>query len=336
MDNNNNDSAPNGVDSNFNLGNEEVVNGDDNDIEPCSSGEAKPNRKSVHFVSDVNLHLLDGPCATDMSSEEKQITWYNSNEYDQFKYEAAKNAGVKIVRYDTEMVGRRHHFVMTGDFDCQYNREDASSASTKNATNPYDNGAKKFHYNENEYNDSHNENGVAVCKRGLGYHFSRSRKRSKIANRSAVLAWQEALRDPADRSDLASRSAPGKNPNESRAALALVSAERSRVPREEARWRGGVDYEVAYPERRGSSLAHSRREESDPTRDSASDGGTAARKKRPRDDADVISRTYYTGCTRQRTDSGGYHGDRCELSRQQLPLDASVRRFEQRYRLGSY
>jgi len=85
---------------------------------------------------------------------------------------------------------------------------------------------------------------AVVCKRGLGYHFSRTRKRARMSTRSAVLAWQKNLRGASNTSN----SQATAN-DKSTMMLALVSSKCSRVAREEAKWRGLVDYKVAYPER---------------------------------------------------------------------------------------
>eukprot|EP00584_Thalassiosira_punctigera_P026832 CAMPEP_0172577874 /NCGR_PEP_ID=MMETSP1067-20121228/138452_1 /TAXON_ID=265564 ORGANISM="Thalassiosira punctigera, Strain Tpunct2005C2" /NCGR_SAMPLE_ID=MMETSP1067 /ASSEMBLY_ACC=CAM_ASM_000444 /LENGTH=353 /DNA_ID=CAMNT_0013370565 /DNA_START=8 /DNA_END=1069 /DNA_ORIENTATION=- len=201
------------------------------------------NKKSVRFDCNNGSCQLDIPRASDMSTKEKRARWYGANEYDQFKYEAAKHAGVKIVWYDSENVG---HFDLKPD-------NDARSTSKENES-----GVKKLYYNENEYNDTRNSNGEAICKRGLGYHFSRNRQKSSAATRSAVMAWQKTLKDPANRSGpkfQESSPSPGgeskRNSGEAdktRAMLALLSAKWSRLARMEAKWRGDVDYGVAYPE----------------------------------------------------------------------------------------
>mmetsp|Transcript_29389 Transcript_29389/g.70939 ORF Transcript_29389/g.70939 Transcript_29389/m.70939 type:complete len:515 (-) Transcript_29389:223-1767(-) len=247
------------------------------------------NKKLVRFrfqdKSSVVLHPLHGvPLASEMTPREKARTWYTPSELDRFKYDAAKHAAVKIVRYDTEKAG--HHFAMMGDFD---NRAGAAApvAQTTKTTS-----SEKRYYNENEYNDNCFNSGEIICKRGLGYHFSRCRKHARIVTRSAVMAWQAALNDPS--SDIAkvekdlpsvagarsSRSVSrgsGGNGNRdagaSRSAcvnakefskvkqekeqmmLALISSKCSRVAREEARWRGDVDYRVAYPERHHDAVA---------------------------------------------------------------------------------
>jgi len=341
IENYDNDSAADRASGNINQENK-AVNKENNCSNPRSLSELRPNKKSVRFDTEVNVYRLDTPCASDMSSKEKQRMWYNSNEYDQFKYQAAKQAGVKVVRYDTEKVGQNHHFVMVGDFDCKDNKQDASSASTKNTSID---AAKKFYYNENEYSDSHNNDGEAVCKRGLGYHFSRNRKKSRTVTRSAVVAWQKTLCDPSNQSNPKfQQHLPTVGSNlgkldKSQLMLALVSTKCSRIAREEAKWRGDVDYRVAYPERHDphamSSLSvHSQNKDSNPAhgmigkRDTANNNSSAMKKKRLCDDVGIISRTNNTSCKRQRTNNRGCGGDRDELSQKAIGYLSGVLRAE--------
>lgn len=216
---------------------------------PSATATKKKKKKSVHFHDKLTtaLHpLLNVPLASEMATHEKHRIWYNANEYDQFKYQAAKEAGVKVVRYDSVKVGNPN-FVMMGDFDGSLGSDNAKKSG-------------KCHYNENEYNDQKYTNSdEVICKRGLGYHFSRSRKKSQKVARSAVMAWQKTLRNQSpsyntnnlqQQQDLPSNTEKKKNHLEkSRMMLALVSTKCSRKAREEAKWRGDVDYRVAHPER---------------------------------------------------------------------------------------
>jgi hypothetical protein len=215
--------------------------------------------KLVRFASNTTFHHLNTiQNASEMSIKEKSKIWYTSNEYDQFKYQAAKQAGVKIVRYDTHSISASsHHFVMCGDFDSK--KVDLKD----NVSNGTPSEGGKLYYNENEYNDHTHKNSrkevvMTICKRGLGYHFSRSRKKSRIVTRSAVVAWQKTLMAQSNQTNLklptaagssnTSISVSGKHEKASMM-LALVSEKCSRVAQEEAKWRGDVDYRVAYPER---------------------------------------------------------------------------------------
>ena len=261
---------------------------------------APKNKKSVQFNTKISVHHLHHlPPSSTMAPREKSRIWYNSTYYDQFKYEAAKSAGVKIIRYDTAEDGNDskasncstsgHHFVMMGDFDSKQGGKStkASSSSSGNNSKKATSGkAGKCYYNENEYNDQQiatsapapnngsgggglvKGGGEVICKRGLGYHFSRSRKKSRVVTRSAVMAWQTTLRDAkarhinsdlvlpsgmhVDKLQIPSSSADRRLIDKSQMMLALVSTKCSRVAREEARWRGDVDYRVAYPERHAS------------------------------------------------------------------------------------
>jgi len=262
-------------------------------IQPISSSKTellvRPNtatkkKKSVRFQDKYNktalIHrLVDAPLASEMTTREKHRIWYNANEYDQFKYQAAKQAGVKIVRYDSDKADQTPHFVMMGDFDAKYEKKhDSGGSGSDNASSIVVCENSKCYYNENEYNDHTDSDGKVICKRGLGYNFSRSRKKSRIVTRSAVVAWQKTLRDqssssssnnnynvPSDlklqqqQDDLpptAITTVGKKNQlDKSLMMLALVSTKCSRIAREEARWRGDVDYRVAYPERHDDPIA---------------------------------------------------------------------------------
>ena len=102
-----------------------------------------------------------------------------------------------------------------------------------------------------------------------GYHFSRVRKRNRAMTRTAVLAWQKSMEKEVNKkridqlvhrkmqagssssSSSMHKSLPSCTSNiHSQVVIALVSSKCSRVSREEALWRGNVDFRVAYPERR--------------------------------------------------------------------------------------
>lgn len=243
-----------------------------NTVSPfTSSGNSDNNsisnnniRKSVRFVDEPTVYQMEVPLASIMTKNEKQSAWYSPSEYDQFKYDSAHQAGVKVIRYDSAKAGQGHHFLMLGDFDaCR------KGAVKKSSTDVSKDAVKRCYYNENEYDDRPDRNGKLTCKRGLGYHFSRSRKKSRAAARSAVLAWQETLRrNHAQSLDDVSNSATtmvadnktsSSAGDKSRMMLALVSTKCSRTAREEARWRGDVDYRIAYPDR-AANIEKRRRE----------------------------------------------------------------------------
>lgn len=228
-------------------------------------GKTRPSngKKSVMFYPKVKVYRLEMPCASDMTSDEKTSTWYNRDEYEMFKYNAACSGGVEIVRRHSvnNAVGEHEDdhdnlsFVMVGNFD---SNKDSEEEVGENGGNDASGSCvdERLFYNENEYNDT-----PASCRRGLGYHFSRKRKRSRAIARCVVVRYQRRLRHN-------DRSMVSSSPSEQMAAstvvggsstwgkfdkplmaLALLSAKCSRISREEAKWRGEVDYRIAYPER---------------------------------------------------------------------------------------
>ena len=121
--------------------------------------------------------------------------------------------------------------------------------------------------------------------------------------------------------------------------LALVSTKCSRIAREEAKWRGDVDYRVAYSERHdthamSSASVHSQNKNSNPghgmmgKRDSTNNNSLAKKKKRLCDDVDTISRTNSPSCKRQRTSNRGCGGDRDQLSQKAIGYLSGVLRAE--------
>ena len=247
-------------------------------------------KKRVHFTPTAKVHPIDSlPKASDMSPKEKATIWYLENDYNKFKHDAASDGGVKIIRRVSVEAERMKkscggHYVLIGSFDGDTdtaaaadrksssisNNNDGSNHSSDAATAGYNRSSPsgKF-YNEHEYNDYIKANGQMVCKRGLGYHFSRIRKRNRAMTRSAVLAWQKSMEKEANKKRIdqlvhrkmqASSSSSGSGMHKSlptctsnihsQVVIALVSSKCSRVSREEALWRGNVDFRVAYPERR--------------------------------------------------------------------------------------
>lgn len=309
--------------------------------------EPRSSKKTVRFVTTTTIYRLSIPCASDMSPREKGRRWYDPTDNDRFKYEAARHAGVKIVRYDSETAGQGHHFAMVGDFDCKEddnmkmvstkdagNNAGAAPAVGSAATQPNNvAGRARHHYNENEYHDRHGS-----VRRGLGYHFSRARKKARVAARSAVVAWQRTLSCghpappsndhrpqpgriylPSDGRTRSSRGASRKQLDKNHMMLALVSTKCSRVAREEAKWRGDVDYRVAYPERHAESSS---------TSTGVTSHGTVAgacgpnihrlpanhKRKRHNGEVGIPPLAHDTArCKRQRTAHGGC-GGRDELS----------------------
>lgn len=223
--------------------------------------------KSVSFSPTATVQPINVPKASDMTQQEKQIIWYLGNDYSQFKSDAASDGGVKIMRYvplNADQTPKSCHFVCIGSFDGSCDADTSSSSSNSNhSSDEATAGSKrtspsgKF-YNEHEFNDYIKENGQEVCKRGLGYHFSRIRKNNRVMVRSAVVAWQKCLQKESNQKRLdkviqrkrwALRNSPASIQQTQSIVLASVSSKCSKVSREEALWRGNIDFRVAYPER---------------------------------------------------------------------------------------
>jgi len=219
--------------------------------------------KSVSFAPTATVQPINIPKASEMTTQEKHILWYLGNDYNQFKNNAASDGGVKLVRTMKDSC----HFFCIGSFDGSCD-EDTSSSSNSGSNHSSDaatagssrtSPSGKF-YNEHEYNDYMKEDGQEVCKRGLGYHFSRIRKRNRVMTRSAVVAWQKCMQKPSNKQRIekvvqrkmeatSSRKNRPQLQQTQSVVLASVSTKCSRVSREEALWRGNIDFRVAYPER---------------------------------------------------------------------------------------
>mmetsp|Transcript_22179 Transcript_22179/g.28410 ORF Transcript_22179/g.28410 Transcript_22179/m.28410 type:complete len:405 (-) Transcript_22179:73-1287(-) len=225
---------------------------------------AEPQKpKSVSFAPTATVQPINIPKASEMTTQEKQLIWYLGYDYNQFKNNAASDGGVKLVRSMKDSC----HFFCIGSFDGSCD-EDTSSSSNSGSNHSSDaatagssrtSPSGKF-YNEHEYNDYVKEDGQEVCKRGLGYHFSRIRKRNRVMTRSAVVAWQKCMQKPSNKQRIekvvqrkmeatSSRKNRPQLQQTQSVVLASVSTKCSRVSREEALWRGNIDFRVAYPER---------------------------------------------------------------------------------------
>jgi len=241
-----------------------------NSTENRSSDNASDKRKKSVRFQRRNATLLCGLNDTlDISFLEKGIRWYGAADFDRFKRNAAADARVTVARSE-----KGHHVVAEGDFDGRLDGlggEDGAADASSNGTV-----SKKARYNENEYDDF-----LTGCRRGLGHHFSRTRKRSRAAARAAVVAWQRSLL-----TDAAAEASPDRA-ERVRLTLALVSSRCSRTARQEARWRGDVDYRVAHPERHaGAPGAPSA---TPPARDEGEVGGPADRAAGKRDRASIAA-----------------------------------------------
>ena len=231
----------------------------------CNDKKKKKKKKSVHFNKDLQINYPPNNLShnsEDLSSN-NALLWYTPQDYNKFKFQAAKSAGVNLnimvpskdndisnsKQRDDEFKERRRQlqsiFVMVGNFDTKLKKENedtniiitaanaiSSESSSSRSTDTIiptiiDNAKKRdntkkrktmSYHNENEYNDQHaaiivdvdsniekeKEEEVTVCKRGLGYHFSTSRKRTRHTSRLAVLAWQKALQQ-SDKNDDSSK-----------------------------------------------------------------------------------------------------------------------------------
>lgn len=182
---------------------------------PISSAVAtkplKHPKKSVHFQSFVRVVQLSIPPASDMTSEEKQDIWYNQNDFDQFKWKSAQDAGVHLFRFQDgkakeDMKQQPYQYLLDGNFDdttlnndkrhndAKYGSQDKAITAAKE-TNL--NGVVLSKVNEKEYDD---DEAHQICKRGLAYHFSRVRRRHKLMFRSTILEWQRKLREHSNES----------------------------------------------------------------------------------------------------------------------------------------
>jgi len=210
-------------------------------------------KKKVKFQ---HVHDIIAPEHT-ITKEEKRVSWYIQEEYDKFKFDAAHDAGVRLFNSCAQNSGMRatttnalmHTFAIAGNFDDKYD-EDALSLITNAAT------CSALRRCTNEYNDTIIDHGDEVCKRGLGYHFSRFRKRNKARTRTLVLAWHKKmsliiLENSRKRDKMPvnlSQQYDSKLNENCQRFLAMVSSKCSRCACQSALWRARMDYEVAYPE----------------------------------------------------------------------------------------
>ncbi|KAL7467591.1 hypothetical protein ACHAXS_007833 [Conticribra weissflogii] len=302
----------------------------------------KHPKKSVHFKTFVRVVPLSIPPASDMTAEEKQDIWYNQNDFEQFKWKSARDAGVQLFRFqdgnddnDDETkqsnANGRYQYLLDGNFDDDAlnhykNDDDSKHESVGNAitaaqgTNFKGDAPSKV--NEKEYDD---DEAHQICKRGLGYHFSRIRRRHKLMFRLTVLEWQRKLREHSNKFNHYTTSSPShisscirtdnattesvsveKLPSQSplkndpqknryppldkksQLILALISKKLSRDACGSAEWRGRVDYKVAYPERHSLAVGVSTK-----SRDVQ---GASKTMQTKRTDADAVQADWVQSC----------------------------------------
>jgi hypothetical protein len=223
-------------------------------------------KRNVEFQDDNSLILSSG-----LTENEKSLLWYSQYELDKFKTDAARDAGVRLFypfattsspssnetsevpEAGGQKVGTTkdytNKFVVVGNFDDKAGED--VSVITDAATCNSQTGKCT-----NEYNDTINDQGEEVCKRGLGFHFSRIRKCRKAWIRASVLAWarkmNSILLEKDSNRDLLPRDIvrhlDAERLERSMNMLAMLSSKCTKDERRIALWRGRMDYEVAYRE----------------------------------------------------------------------------------------
>ncbi|KAL7480509.1 hypothetical protein ACHAW6_006200 [Cyclotella cf. meneghiniana] len=244
--------------------------------EHCKIAMIKNNtkaKKKVTFQEYVGVFTPVHP----LTDDDKRLMWYSQEEYDGFKFDAAHNAGVRLFDYfppsQTTSLGQGsnattvypHKFIMLGNFDEQDEETPsvATTAAVDQGVQPSSNHIKDAGSHQvptkcmSEYNDTISTDGYQICKRGLGHHFSRLRKRNRVWTRAMVLTWQKTMRSmklkngshhhstsSQEQSLSLSQKCDVKLDPTSQRLLAAVSAKCSRSARLAALWRGKMDHEV--------------------------------------------------------------------------------------------
>ena len=239
----------------------------------------KTNKKKVTFQCKIDIIAPEHT----LKDDEKRLIWYNKDEYDRFKFNAASEAGVRLFdsfpstqTKESNAQTYQHKFVVIGNFDDEDNKTSLISTNAKkiagdrklaamNASTAYLVPTKCT----NEYQDSIDKKGKVICKRGLGYHFSRYRKRNRVWTRAMVLTWQKTIRSAkAEEGRMQSKTGCSgqrqshtpfrlsqkcdfKLSDKCQRLLAIVSSKCSRSSKQAAVWRGKMDYKMAHPERVG-------------------------------------------------------------------------------------
>ena len=211
---------------------------------------------TVEFNDDNSISIIP-----DLSEEDKQLVWYNREEFERFKTEAARDACVELFHpndtsspssdeqdHKAAVVTKDYSkFVVVGDFD---DKVEDTSIGTDAATC---NTPRKC---TNEYNDIITDKGEEICRRGLGFHFSRYRKRQKAWVRSSVLNWYKSIASILLEKDPQRDVLPidirqhldDERHEKSIMMLAKLCSECSKDECQSALWRGTMDYQMAYPE----------------------------------------------------------------------------------------
>lgn len=213
----------------------------------------------VEFNDDDSIQITPG------LGEDGRHVWYSRDDFERFKTEAARDAGVKLFHpndtspssnsdtladeQETAKVKAINKFVMVGDFDDKLLIGDSSiSSEAATCSSP-----RKC---TNEFNDTVTDEGVEVCRRGLGFHFSRYRKRRKAWVRSSVLSWYKKMSSVLLEKDSSRDVLPvdiveqldKERQERSVVILSKLYSKCSKEERELALSRGKMDHEMAYPE----------------------------------------------------------------------------------------
>ena len=225
--------------------------------------------KEVAFQDDNSISL-DFFGITD---DEKQMVWYTLKEIDEFKADAARDACVRLFHpqettsspsSDEQTAGHEasltvkstNKFVTVGNFDEKIEEDksiatDAATCSTRRKCT-------------NEFSHMTDTEGTNVYMRGLGFHFSRYRKRTKVAGRTSVLKWAKIMNSIALQKDPIRDKLPlhlvkeldKERREKANMVLAKLSEKCSKEERHRALWRGKLDHQMAYPKNYTETFFH--------------------------------------------------------------------------------
>ena len=219
--------------------------------------------KEVAFQDDNSISLA----YFGLTDDEKQMIWYTLREIDEFKADAARDACVRLF-HPQEMtsspssdeqtdqlevsaaVKHTNKFVMVGNFDDKIIIEEDKTVATDAAT------CSTPRKCTNEFTHATDNEGADFYMRGLGFHFSRYRKRMKVGSRTSVLKWAKSInavvleKDPR-RDELPAylvKQLDKERQEKASLMLAKLSEKHSKEERHTALWRGRMDHQMAYPE----------------------------------------------------------------------------------------
>jgi hypothetical protein len=234
------------------------------------------NNNKVEFNDDDSIQITPG-----LSEDDRWRVWYSRDDFDRFKTEAARDAGVKLfhpndnsspssnsdVQADGQeatiaTASKASKFVMFGDFDDKFTEDLSISTDAATCTS-----RRKC---SNEFNDTINDEGEEVCRRGLGFHFSRHRKRHKAWVRASVLAWYKEmssvlLEKDGSRDVLPRDIVQQLDKERQERSVILLSKLYSKCSKDErqlALSRGKMDHQMAYPENTWDQIQHTNSNES--------------------------------------------------------------------------